>query len=95
MNGGIPENSVKVRELEKEGVDDLVNSFTEHGIKLPMEIIGVIWVDPNSKLLDLNNLQVDLSKPNSRYHILMLFVACTEPLHSKIAIKCSLKSPCT
>ena len=69
LNAGAPEDAIKVRELENEGVDDLVDSFTTHGVKLPMPIIGVIWADPNNKLLDINNFQVDFSKPNPRYHM--------------------------
>ena len=68
-NGGIPENSIKVRDLERDGVDLLIDSFLNTGIKLPMDIIGVIWADPNSKLLSTENLGVDFTVPVTRYFI--------------------------
>lgn len=68
LNGGHPEDALKVRDLERDGVDDLKQSFVDTGVKLPMEIIGVIWTD-HSRLLDINNLQVDFMTPHSRTHI--------------------------
>jgi hypothetical protein len=49
MWGGVPEASIQVRLLEKEGVQQVVDSFCELGIKQPMEIVGVIWEDPKNR----------------------------------------------
>ena len=72
MWGGIPENCLLVRMLEIDGVKELVRSFLE-GIH-PMDLIGVIWQDPNpvdGGRLSIVYFQVDLEspKPPKRIHI--------------------------
>ena len=61
--GGVPERDLKVRDLEKDGVTMLVDSFM-NGIRMPMEIIGVIWVDGTTTLIEIDNFIVDLSNAN-------------------------------
>ena len=46
--GSVPEASIQVRLLEKDGVQAVVDSFCELGIKQPMEIVGVIWADQSN-----------------------------------------------
>ena len=60
MHGGVPEKALKVRDLEKDGVKAIAQSFLDLGIQHPMEIIGVIWADSSSNM-DLNNFYVDLT----------------------------------
>jgi hypothetical protein len=71
MHGGVPEASIQVRLLEKDGVQAVVDSFCEIGIKQPMEILGVIWADPKNPNLAKDNLIVDLNSttPPAYIHI--------------------------
>lgn len=69
MWGGIPEKAVQVRLLEKKGVDEVVESYMQLGIKQPMEIVGVIWVDPSNSQLNIENLMLDVSQPNPPAYI--------------------------
>ena len=69
MWGGVPEASIQVRLLEKEGVQQVVDSFCELGIKQPMEIVGVIWEDPKNSQLNKENLVLDLLSPNPPAYI--------------------------
>ena len=63
MQGGVPESAIQVRLLEKDGIQAVVESFCELGIKQPMEIIGVIWADPKNPNIAKDNLLVDLNSP--------------------------------
>ena len=69
MWGGIPERAIQVRQLEQDGVESVITSFTTLGVKQPMEILGVIWVDPSNPNLDLDNFTVDLNSPNAPAYI--------------------------
>ncbi len=71
MHGGIPEGGIQVRLLEKDGVQAVVDSFCEIGIKQPMEILGVIWSDPKNPNISKDNLIVDLNStiPPAYIHI--------------------------
>ena len=67
--GGVPEAAVQVRKLDKKGVDEVVVSFLQMGVKLPMEIVGVIWVNPANSNLNIDNLILDLSQPKPPAYI--------------------------
>ena len=70
FHGGVPEKALKVRDLEKDGVQAIAKSFLDLGIQHPMEIIGVIWADSSSNM-DLNNFSVDLTNvPQTYQHCL-------------------------
>ena len=69
MWGGVPEASIQVRLLEKDGVQAVVDSFCELGIKQPMEIVGVIWADQSNAVLNKDNLILDLALPNPPAYI--------------------------
>ena len=69
MGGCPPEAAIQFRLLEKDGVQAVLDSFCELGIKQPMEIIGVIWADPKNTQLNRENLILDLLSPNPPAYI--------------------------
>ena len=72
LMAGIPEKSIQVRLLEKAGVEEVVQSYMQLGIKYPMEILGIIWENAENAHIRRENVIIDLADPKSFAHIHMV-----------------------